>query len=328
MSPDVLDLHPAHHLPGDDLDVLVVDVDALQAVDLLDLVHQVPLQLLLAPHAQDVVGVDGAVHERLAGLHPLPFLDVDVGAAGKLVLAGSIVVAGDEDLAVLLGDVAVLHHAVDLGDDRGLLRPARLEQLHHARQTARDVLGLGGLARDLGQHVARGDLVAVLDHEVGPEGSRYLRSILPFSSLISMRGCFFSSGDSMMTEGGHPGVLVHLLVEGLPLDDVLEGDLALVLGEDRERVGVPLHEELALLDLLAVLDLQLGAVDDGVALALAALLVLDDEGARAVHDHEVALLVLDRVDVVELQRARVLGLERRLLGWCGSRCRRCGTCAW
>ena len=69
--PHVLHLHPAHHLPDDHLDVLVVDVHALQAVDLLDLVHQVPLQLLLAAHAQDVVRVDGAVHERLARLHPL-----------------------------------------------------------------------------------------------------------------------------------------------------------------------------------------------------------------------------------------------------------------
>jgi hypothetical protein len=85
--PHVLDLHPAHHLPDDHLDVLVVDVDALEAVDLLDLVHQVALQLLLAPDLQDVVGVDGAVHERLAGLHPLRFLHVDVGAAGQLVLA-------------------------------------------------------------------------------------------------------------------------------------------------------------------------------------------------------------------------------------------------
>ena len=37
----LLDLHPAHHLPRDDLDVLVVDVHALEPVDLLDLVDQV-----------------------------------------------------------------------------------------------------------------------------------------------------------------------------------------------------------------------------------------------------------------------------------------------
>ena len=135
--PHFLDLHPAHHLPDDDLDVLVVDVHALQTVDLLDLVHQVPLQLLLAAHPQDVVGVDGAVHEGLAGLDPLALLDVDVGAAGKLVLTLLVVVGGHEDLPVLLGDVAVLDDAVDLRDDGGLLRPARLEELDDSGQSRR-----------------------------------------------------------------------------------------------------------------------------------------------------------------------------------------------
>ena len=37
-----------------------------------------------------------------------------------------------------------------------------------------------------------------------PEGRRYLRTILPFSSRTSMRGCFFSSGDSMMTSADMP----------------------------------------------------------------------------------------------------------------------------
>jgi len=36
---DLLDPHPAEHLPNDHLDVLVVDAHALQAVDLLHLVH-------------------------------------------------------------------------------------------------------------------------------------------------------------------------------------------------------------------------------------------------------------------------------------------------
>ena len=49
------DLHEPAHLPHDDLDVLVVDGDALGAVDLLDLVDEVALQLGLAEHREDVV---------------------------------------------------------------------------------------------------------------------------------------------------------------------------------------------------------------------------------------------------------------------------------
>jgi hypothetical protein len=37
----VFDLHAAHHLADDDLDVLVVDRDALRAVHLLDAVDEV-----------------------------------------------------------------------------------------------------------------------------------------------------------------------------------------------------------------------------------------------------------------------------------------------
>ena len=57
-------------------------------------------------------------------------------------------------------------------------------------------------------------------------------------------------------------------------DDVLEADRARLLGEDREGVRIPLDQDLARLDLLAVLDPQVRAVDDLVALALAALVVL------------------------------------------------------
>ena len=55
----LLDAHATQHAAHDRLDVLVVDGDALQAVDLLDFVHQPGGQLLLALHAQDVVRVAG-----------------------------------------------------------------------------------------------------------------------------------------------------------------------------------------------------------------------------------------------------------------------------
>ena len=77
----VLDLHPAQHLPDDRLDVLVADVDALQAVDGLHFVDQVALQRLLAQHVEDVVRVARAVHQLFAGAHALALLDVDVHAA-------------------------------------------------------------------------------------------------------------------------------------------------------------------------------------------------------------------------------------------------------
>ncbi len=105
---DIVHLHPAHHLPRDDFQVLVVDVDALQTVDFLDFVHQVLLQFLFAEHGQDVVRIARTVHQRIARLHALAFLHVDVHAARNGVFFLLAVVGDDVDLAHALGDFAVL----------------------------------------------------------------------------------------------------------------------------------------------------------------------------------------------------------------------------
>src|SRR5437867_355667 len=164
----LFDLHPAHHLAHDRLDVLVVDIDPLQAVDLLDLVDQVLLEVLLPLDAQDVVRITRPVDERVAGAHALPFLDVDVHSLGDLVLAALAgLVVRDDDLALALHDLPVADDAVNLGDHGGLLRAARLEQLDDARQPSGDVLGPGGRARDLRDEPAREARVLVLAHQIG-----------------------------------------------------------------------------------------------------------------------------------------------------------------
>ena len=48
-SPGSLYLYTLKHLAHNDLDVLIVDTHALEAIDLLDLVHQVLGKVLLAP---------------------------------------------------------------------------------------------------------------------------------------------------------------------------------------------------------------------------------------------------------------------------------------
>ena len=118
---DVLDAHAAQHLTNDDLDVLVVDGDALQAVDLLDLVDEVRRELLLALDAKDVVRVRRPVLQRLARANAVARLDVDVLALRDQVLARLVaerraVVAErrDDDLALALGVLAEGHLAVDL----------------------------------------------------------------------------------------------------------------------------------------------------------------------------------------------------------------------
>jgi len=67
----------------------------------------------------------------------------NVRAAGQRVLALLAMVAYHVDLAMSLGELAVLHRGVDAGDDGRLARLAGFKQFHHAQQTAGDVFGLG-----------------------------------------------------------------------------------------------------------------------------------------------------------------------------------------
>src|SRR5258705_136977 len=76
-------------------------------------------------------------------------------ALGDQVLALLADFRSHLDLALTLGVLAETDLAVDLRDNRELLGLACFEQLRDSRQTAGDVLGLGGLARNLADHVAR-----------------------------------------------------------------------------------------------------------------------------------------------------------------------------
>src|SRR5437870_1120192 len=309
---DLFDPDASEHLADDDLDVLVVDRDALEAVDLLHLVHEVALQLAVAEHRQVVVRVGRPVHERLARPHAVALVDADVLAARDQVLARLAIVGADDDLTHAFHEATHLDAAVDLGDDRLLLRLARLEQLRHARQAAGDVLGLRRLPRDLGDDVVGDHLGAVGHREVRPHRQRVpvplaggvLRVRRPDDDA-RLELALGILDDDLAREARH---LVELLPHGHALDDLLVLDPAGELGAGRVRERIPLDEDRARLDPLVRLHLDLGAVDHRVALPLPATLVGHADLAVAVGRDQVAVAVHDRTQVVVLDHARALRL--------------------
>src|SRR5207253_945024 len=87
-------------------------------------------------------------------------------------LGGLAIFAFDVDFAHAPGEIAVTDAAVDFADDRGVLGFASLEEFDNARETAGDVLGLGGFGEDregegipFGKNLAVGDVFTVLDAE-------------------------------------------------------------------------------------------------------------------------------------------------------------------
>src|SRR5262249_3764767 len=121
-----------------------------------------------------------AVDERVARAHLVALVDAQVLALrhGVLGLLDDLALRPerlDDDRALAALLLAELDEAVDLGDDRGILGLARLEELRDARQTAGDVLRAADLARRLREHVASLDALAVLDLDVRALGDRVER---------------------------------------------------------------------------------------------------------------------------------------------------------
>src|SRR6202161_139204 len=127
----VLDLNLLQHLPHDHFDVLVVDRDALQPIDVLDLVDEVAGQLLGALDRQDVMRRRVAFDDVITLLDQIAVLQMDVLALGDQILPGLLILAGrlDGDAPLVLVVAAKPHRAGNLGDDRRFLRPPRLAQL-------------------------------------------------------------------------------------------------------------------------------------------------------------------------------------------------------
>jgi hypothetical protein len=159
------DLHAAEHLPHDHLDVLVVDLHALQPVDVLHLVGDVARELLDAEEPQDVVRIRRAVDDHLALVHHLAVVHGHVLVLRDQELVGLAVEVGDDQTLLALRVLAERHRAGDLRQHARVLRRARLEQLRHARQAARDVARLRRLLRDPREHLADRHLLAVLHRD-------------------------------------------------------------------------------------------------------------------------------------------------------------------
>src|SRR3954451_15828829 len=95
----LLDADLAHHLTDDQLDVLVVDVDALRLLDLLDLVNEVQLGCRAAPDAEHLGRVDRALVELVATIDLVALRHEQTGTAREGVGLLLAVVERDDDLA-------------------------------------------------------------------------------------------------------------------------------------------------------------------------------------------------------------------------------------
>ena len=307
--------------------MLVVDLDTLQAVDLLHLIDQVVGQGLDAQHPENVVRNRVAVHQCVTHFHVIPFLDVDVLALGDEEFARLLFVVGrdDDDASLRFVILAKFDGPGDLANDRVVLGLACLEEFRHPWQATRDITGLGRFSGNARQHVAAVYLLSRFHRQDGIDrqeitGLYALGQHHHFALLVAQSDTGSEVGASGLLFpidhhlAGDAGGLVDFFRHGQAFHQVhVIGD-AFLLGDDRKRVGIPFRQLVATRDIFIGLDHELGAIGDAVARPIAALGIDQDELCVAVHDHVGAIAVLHRRAVAEIHFGVVGGLRLGLLG--------------
>src|SRR5690606_34195302 len=301
-------------------DVLVVDLHALQPVDLLDLVEQVLLHGPGALDAQDVVRVHRALAEPVARTDLVALVDPEVLADGDLVHTLRPLRRDHDDLALAALDLAEPDRAVELGDAGGILGPARLDQLRDPGQPARDVARLVDLAADLGQRGPRLDELSVTHRELRAHGDDELAELLvPLGrpDLDHRVQLLLAVLDDHELPAA--GRLIQLLADRLLLDDVHELDAPGEVRDDRLGIRVPTEEEVARLHVRPVLDGKGRAVGHGQTAPDGALPGAHHDLALAAGHDPVAARGRHVRDALEADLAVHLGLALRLRRDAGGR---------
>src|SRR5690606_9665790 len=153
--------HLPEHLADDHFDVLVVDLDALQAVHVLDLADEIVGQGLDALQAQDVVRIRLAIGDDFAAHPRLALEDVQVTPLRDQLLVAFPRLVRNDETTLALGFLAEADGTGVLGHDRRVFWFPRLEQVGHPGQTAGDIARLGRLLRNTRDDVAHLYLGAV-----------------------------------------------------------------------------------------------------------------------------------------------------------------------
>ena len=103
--PHFLNPHSPQHLADDHFDMLVVDADALQAVDFLDLVNPY-LARAFSPRMVSIVRIRRAFHQWLASLDHIALMDREMLTLGDQVFTFFADFGSDFDFALTFSVLA------------------------------------------------------------------------------------------------------------------------------------------------------------------------------------------------------------------------------
>ena len=285
--------------------MLVVDINALRAVNLLYLGDDVVLYCLYAVYGEDIRGIYGTLRQRAALRNKVAVGDLELEAKGDRILLlcgiGNVLAGNDNVAHFLFLDNA--HGAVYAGNDRSALRSAALEKLFNTGKTLCDIFRRSYTARMEGTH---GELCTGLAYGLSGDGADRFADSYDLA-VCKVRAVALRAYAVLRLAGEHRAYLdtvsaciFHDLNDPVR---VVRGHEPVLGNSHLARLGIleVLHKESAHETFLKILDLFLAVGD---------LEYVDTVGGAAVlltNDN-----VLRNVNESSCQITRVGGTERRI----------------
>lgn len=133
--------------------MLVVDLNTLQAVNILNFLDQIGSQFSNASQTQDIVRRQIAFSDGFALFNVLTFEDRDMTPLRNEDLMLIILTIRHDDATLALGFLTKADGTGRFREDCRILRLARLEEVGNTRQTTGDVTRLTGFLRNTRQNV-------------------------------------------------------------------------------------------------------------------------------------------------------------------------------
>ena len=251
--------------------MLVVDLHALQTINVLHFVDHVVCQCLDTHDAQNVMRCWVAVHDVITLLDKVAFLNRNVLALGDHVFdwRQRLIHRFHGDAALVLIVLAKADIPISLGDDRVIFRTTGFEQFSHAGKTPGDVLGLCTFARDTRHNVAGQNILPVFDRQNGVNRHligdriavicphRFTRCAVHHNDLrLQIVAAWRRTpiGHDLLR---HAGCIVGILADRDTRHKVHKLGHTTLFGNDRKGVGVPFEQLGTTFDGSAVLDVNL-----------------------------------------------------------------------
>ena len=276
----------AQHLANDHLDVLVVDLHTLQAINVLDLTNQVTRQRFDALQSQDIVRRRLTISNDFAAYHLLAFKHVQMTPLRNQILVALARLVGQHQTAFALGFLTKTNRAGVFSHNRRFFGLSGLEQIRDSWQATRDVTRLRRCLRNSRNDVTHSNFGTIAHTDDGTcrkcVNRRNFRIgktqfLAVFTDQLGHWTQVLGRAHTLFriehNDAGQACKFINLLIDRNAVNEVFEFQTTGNLGYNRVSMWIPGRDDLSRLHCSAVLRGNGRAVRHLIPLSLTTMLV-------------------------------------------------------